>query len=242
MILIIKTGHTVSSLRAQWEDFEDWIVEGSGFPREDFMVLSVFKDEPLPLPQDVAGAIITGSPSNVTEQLPWMVLTTDWLRNAIAQHLPILGICFGHQLLAHALGGEVAFHPGGREIGTVEVLLTEEGKQDALLGAVPPRFNAQVSHLQTVVSLPPQAVILASNAFDPHHAVRYAERAWGLQFHPEFSRRIMLAYIDERRPALEKEGFVYEDLNGAVQETPVATALLQRFVSQAGRDTYKLIS
>lgn len=232
-LLIVKTGHTVSSLRAQWEDFEDWIIEGSAAPEDGFRVVSVFNDEPLPHPDACAGVLITGSPANVTDNLAWMRSTCDWLREAIRHEVPVLGICFGHQLLAHALGGEVDFHPGGREIGTQQVTLTEAGTQDRLLGKLPQRFHAQTSHLQTVRRLPEGAVVLAQNEFEPHHAVRYDDRVWGLQFHPEFSRRVMIAYIEERRAVLEKEGFSYRSLLAQVQDTPAAAALLSRFVATA---------
>lgn len=230
-LLIIKTGHTVSSLRAQWEDFEDWIAAGCGLPEERFSVVSVFKDETLPPTADIAGVIITGSPSNVTEHLPWMESVSDWLRGAVEAGLPVLGICFGHQLLAYALGGEVAFHSKGREIGTVEILLTEAGQQDVLLNKLPVRFRAQVSHSQTVVKLPADAVILAGNEFEHCHGVRYRERVWGLQFHPEFTSRIMAAYLEERRAVLESEGLDYGALWDALQETPAAAALLARFAA-----------
>lgn len=123
----------------------------------------------------------------VSERLPWSEAAAAWLRDAVALGLPILGVCYGHQLLAHALGGRVDYHASGREIGTVAIERLPAAADDALLAAAPARFVAHASHQQSVLELPAGAVVLARSAHDPHHAVRYAPRAWGLQFHPEFS-------------------------------------------------------
>jgi GMP synthase (glutamine-hydrolysing) len=72
-------------------------------------------------------------------------------------------------------------------IGTVAIERLPAAADDALLAAAPARFVAHASHQQSVLELPAGAVVLARSAHDPHHAVRYAPRAWGLQFHPEFS-------------------------------------------------------
>src|SRR5690606_38861481 len=113
----------------------------------------------------------------------------------------VLGVCYGHQLLAHALGGRVDDHPAGREVGTVELELDAAGEGDALFGATPAKFRAHATHRQSVLELPPGATVLARSAHDPHHAVRYAPTAWGLQFHPEFSVGIMRGYLQLPAPA-----------------------------------------
>jgi GMP synthase (glutamine-hydrolysing) len=141
----------------------------------------------------------------------------------------VLGICYGHQLLAHALGGEVGYHPGGLEIGTVEVTRNPHAADDVLLGALPGRFAAQVVHHQSVRALPPGAVPLAGNAHEPHHAYRIGERAWGVQFHPEFSADAMRCYIDTLAPSLSDAGRDVQALRTGVRDTPDAAALLGRF-------------
>lgn len=86
----------------------------------------------------------------VTDQAYWVQKLADWIPKVLDRNIPTLGICFGHQKLAQSLGGLVAFHPGGREIDTVPITLTPEGKQDYLLGALPEVFM----DAQTVIRLP----------------------------------------------------------------------------------------
>ena len=231
--LIVKTGNTVNSLLESGEDFENWFVCGSGLAEGQVEVLPVHEGARLPQPDDYQGVLVTGSPAFVTDREDWSEATGEFLVAAITARIPILAICYGHQLLAHALGGTVGFHPQGREIGTVEVQLSDEGKQDPLLGNLPQCFSAQVSHSQTVVRLPAAAILLAGNAFEPHQAFRVGTSAWGLQFHPEFSARIVQAYISERREELVREGLDPGQLMSSVRPTREAASLLKRFVQLA---------
>ncbi len=228
-LLIIKTGNTIASLRDQGLDFEDWFIAGSGLPASDFVVRSLFLGEPLPDLQSTAGILITGSPAYVTDLEPWNETAAAYLREAHEREIPILGVCYGHQLLAWAFGGEVGFHPSGREIGTVPMHLTAAAEQDALLGTLPEKFRAQVSHQQSVLRLPEGAVLLAHNDFEPHHAFRIGNWTWGIQFHPEFSEQITAAYIRERAEDLKAEGLDTDRLLAEVAESPEAATLTRHF-------------
>jgi GMP synthase (glutamine-hydrolysing) len=196
--LIVQTGSTLPAVRARHGDFPDWFRSGVGLHRRDVDVVRAHAGERLPDPRAYAAAIVTGSPAMVSERLSWSEATAGWLRDAITRGLPILGVCYGHQLLAHALGGRVDYHASGREIGTVGIERLAASDGDALLATAPARFLAHASHQQSVLELPDGAVVLARSAHDPHHAVRYAPRAWGLQFHPEFSVEILRGYLRGR--------------------------------------------
>ena len=177
-LLIIKTGSSDQHVINKCGDCDMRIAQCAGIPYDDIRVISVYENAVPILPDDIAGIIITGSPSMVTALEPWGVATAQWLKQVVKMNIPVLGICFGHQLLAHTFGGSVDYHELGEEKGEVEIRLTEEGKKDPLLGVLPEHFSAYASHFQTVTRLPQNAVILT-------HALRFKDNVWGVQFHPE---------------------------------------------------------
>ncbi|MFN3496227.1 MAG: glutamine amidotransferase, partial [Hydrogenophaga sp.] len=187
----------------------------------------------LPPLDSVAGVVITGSHAMVSDREAWSEALVPWLQQAVAASVPTLGICYGHQLLAHALGGEVTHHPNGVEIGTVQVRLCTVATEDPLLGPLPPAFNAQAVHWQSVRRLPPQAVLLASSDHEQHHAFRLGRNAWGVQFHPEFSAEALRAYLDGLGPTLAREGLDAERIRAELKETPEAASVLGRFAQLA---------
>jgi len=202
-LLILQPGQKLPSLAAVPGDFSDWILAGMGRDPAKVPVLRPEQGDVLPPPAEVGAVVITGSGAMVTEQAPWMLATAAWLRELVALGRPVLGICFGHQLLADALGGEVADNPRGIEVGTVITRPTAAAAQDALFAGWPAEAPVQASHQQSVIRLPDGAVVLAASEQDPHHAFRYGERAWGIQFHPEFDARIVTAYEAYYGPRLD---------------------------------------
>lgn len=236
-ILILKTGNTLTSLRNQGVDYEDWIaaamkLENHANPVE-IEVISVHRGEDLPeleltFPK---GIIITGSPGMLTDMEPWNYLLAAYVRDAHRLQIPILGICYGHQLVAWAFGGSVGFNPRGREIGTVTIDLTYAATNDPLFHRFPMHFAAQVSHSQSAIDLPAEAILLAGNAVEPHHAFRLGKHCWGVQFHPEFDAQITQAYIKDRWAGIEGEGLNPEKLLSEVEEAPIATSLLPSFLT-----------
>ena len=233
-LLIMKTGSTLQSLRARGEDFHDWIVDGLQVDASRVQVVSVDAGEQLPDTDQVAGVVITGSPAMLTDGAPWNDVAAAWLRAALAVQLPVLGICYGHQLLAYACGGLVGYHPAGREIGTVQVELTDAAGSDALLGDLPNLFPAHTTHSQSVLVLPENAVRLARSDHDDNHAFRVGACAWGVQFHPEFDEEIMKTYVRERSADLRAEGWDVAGLLEQVRRTPEAEDLLRHFARLSG--------
>jgi len=183
--------------------------------------------EPLPDPASPRAIVVTGSASSVTERAPWMLQLEENLRGAVSSGTPVLGICFGHQILGQALGGRVDRNPRGREIGTVEVELTSP---DPLLDETARPFTANMTHVDTLVTLPPGARLLARTALEPHAALRFGDRAWGVQFHPEIDAEVMRQYVSGRRELIESEGLDADAIHAAIRETPPGAGVLRRFL------------
>lgn len=231
-LLILETGQPVDSMRRH-RGFPHWIRVAAGLRPDEAESVDVQGGEPLPPHARYAGVIVTGSGAMVTDRADWSEASAQWLRDAAHAGVPVFGICYGHQLLAHALGGEVGPHPDGREMGTVELRLHAPASNDALFAGLPERFAVQTTHLQTVLRAPEGATVLARSAHDPCQAMRWGDRAWGVQFHPEFSVTHMRGYIDARRVALQREGHCPRRMLGDVGATPHARRLLRRFALKA---------
>ncbi len=253
-LLIVKLGDTLPEMAARWGDFEHWVA--LGLQADGAPVHTEVADPrpihlgpspgaaadsphhptpamPLPDPETVVrrrmGVVVTGSHAMVTDRAPWSETTAAWLAELVARDVPVLGICYGHQLLAHALGGEVWPHPVGLEAGTIRVEPTAEAATDPLLGHLTAPFAAQSAHRQSVRVLPPGATVLARNAFEPHHAYRVGACAWGVQFHPEFTPEATQAYVLHLATDLAAQGEDARALHAGVGPTPQAASLLSRF-------------
>ena len=233
-LVIIKTGTTHASIRASHRDFEHWFVNQLPSPRE-VRVINVAAGESPGNPWDWSGIIVTGSPAMVTDREEWSENTAKWLVHAVAQQIPVLGVCYGHQLLAHALGGVVGDRSQGRESGTLDVSLNDQGTDDLLLGTLPRQFPAHLTHQQSVLQLPESAIRLASSEQEPNQAFRIGPRAWGVQFHPEFTADIMREYLSIQKNSLEHQGQDADQLIGKVSDTPDATSLISAFARLAAR-------
>jgi GMP synthase (glutamine-hydrolysing) len=221
---ILVTGEPVPNVRHARGPFERMIRETLGDAwTGPVSVLDAERGE-RPRDGELAALVVTGSPASVTTRDPWILDTEDALRAFVRSGAPVLGICFGHQLLAQALGGTVVRNPRGREIGTVELDVVES---DPLFGDAPRRLRVNMSHTDSAERLPERARILGRTALDPRGAVRFDERAWGVQFHPEFDGEIVQGYIDARREIIANEG---TDLGALKSEdTPESAEVLRRF-------------
>jgi GMP synthase (glutamine-hydrolysing) len=233
-ILIIRTGQAPESIRARHGDFPHWFRIGAQLAAQQLRVIDVAAGETLPAPQEVSGALITGSAAMVTERAPWSERTAGWIRNAMDVDLPLLGVCYGHQLMAHALGGRVDYLPGGREIGTLPIALLPGAEQDPLAAHLPNEFRAHTTHEQSVLEIPKDARVLARSARDPHHLLRYGQNAISVQFHPEFNAEVMRAYIKRKHHDMRQEGFDPQHTFRQVAATPNARRLLKMFSRHHG--------
>lgn len=220
-ILVLVMGNTFDEIRNQLGDFGDWIISGL-YPYQAVLLDARVSD--LPDPRDFIGIVISGSHHMVTDELEWSQSVSEWLKQCNTFKVPILGICYGHQLLAYTFGGQVAENPNGLEVGTHTIRLTKYAEFDALFQYLPAQFDGQLVHYQSIIKLPQHAVVLAKNLHEPHHAFRIGDRIWGVQFHPEFSVDAMQAYLE----SLVSQNNTHAK-NAQVSTTGDAAQLLRHF-------------
>lgn len=149
-LVIIKTGDTFPVIAGQLGDFEDWIFQGLSVAKENIQIVDVTKGETLPTVEACKGVVIAGSHDMVTQNFFWSMAIEQWVPDLIHSNIPIFGICYGHQLLAKAMGGIVDYHAGGLEIGTTRIELVQEDTSDMLFKGLPKTFTVHVCHSQTV--------------------------------------------------------------------------------------------
>ena len=227
-VLIIKTGSSVSAASERFGDFDDWFINSIGRDRFDFKTVSVQDGESLPKSlEGLNGVIVTGSPAMVSHRHDWSERAAGWLADAYPTGLPMLGVCYGHQLIAHALGGTVGPNPNGRRMGSLAVDILDQ--EDLLLGGFAPRQYFQATHVEVVLEPPPKARVIASGEGDGHHGLYFGKAAWGLQFHPEFDLEIMDCYVRSRASVLAGEGIYAEKILKSLRSTPCGPQVLKRF-------------
>lgn len=191
-LAILETGRPPGDLSSRFGDYPAMIgtMLGPGFG------IDVYDVQAGELPQAGDGhdaLIITGSPAGVYEPLPWIADLLEFIR--LAPDTKMVGICFGHQAMAEALGGKVAKSDKGWGIGLhrYQVERVEPWMDGVSEIAVP------VSHQDQVTLQPPSTRILASSEFTPFAALAWTDRpAISFQFHPEFEPRYAKALIAER--------------------------------------------
>lgn len=232
-LFIIKAGSTFTETGERYGDFDELTCRGLGIKVDQIQVINAFQEETLPAPETCYGVVITGAHCMVTDNLPWSLAVEAWIPSLIQNKVPLLGICYGHHLLGRAMGGHVDFHPRGKEVGTVALDLCPESSNDPLFDKLPQRFMVHATHAQSVLTLPPSAILLAENTFEPHHAFRLGNCAWGVQFHPEYTGNVMRDYVTAQADSLTQAGQDVSVLLQNIQETPEANSILSTFAQLA---------
>lgn len=183
---ILQTGHAPDALRPDHGDYPDLfqrLLAGHGFAYQTWAVV----DGDFPTgPQDADGWLITGSRFGAYEDHPWIAPLEALIRAIHAADVPLVGICFGHQIIAQALGGKVEKFPGGWSVGRNEYDF--DGDIVAL--------NAW--HQDQVTVRPEGAKVCASSDFCANAALVYGDRIFTVQAHPEFSKPFLADMIEKR--------------------------------------------
>jgi GMP synthase-like glutamine amidotransferase len=205
-LTIIETGLVPEPIRQDFDDYPEMFrrLMSVAEPDMEFETVSVIKGEALPEVAGLEGVLITGSPAGVYDNEPWIAPLVQFIREAAIARVPQVGICFGHQIMAEALGGKVIKSPKGWGIGrhTYDV----KACPDWMGGDCPTTISVPVSHQDQVVELPPGASVLARSDFTPLAAIEYGKTpAISFQCHPEFDADYSAALytIRKGRPLAE---------------------------------------
>ncbi|WP_454643372.1 type 1 glutamine amidotransferase [Bradyrhizobium liaoningense] len=183
-ITIIETGLVPPEHRERHGSFPDMFARmiRAEDPTATVEVVSIPKGDALPDPRKLEAVLITGAAAGVYDELDWMAPLEDFVRQAYTNKTPMVGVCFGHQLIAQALGGTVRKSEKGWGIGRhVYQVLPENGVIDGDAVAI------AASHQDQVVEPPDDALTILSSDFTPHAGLLYANGATlTVQPHPEF--------------------------------------------------------
>jgi GMP synthase (glutamine-hydrolysing) len=226
-ITILVAGNTVPAVAARRGDFDRWIREQTGDAWSgEWRSVDVRGEGPLPGPREADAFVITGSSSSVTERAPWMLRAEALVREIAAARTPLFGICFGHQMIAQALGGEVTKNPRGREIGTVRV---DRSADDPIFAGLPRTFDVHATHVDSVARLPEGARVLATTSLDPVAAFCIGPHVKAVQFHPEFDADVIRGYLTARVEIIRNEGKDPEALLTSVHDGTRGRDILRNF-------------
>ena len=174
LIGILQTGLAPDNLSGEMGDYPDMfarLLDGHGFTFRTYRVVDM--EFPADV-QDCDGWLLTGSRHGAYEDHPFIPPLEAFIRRAYAAHVPMVGICFGHQIIAQALGGKVEKYKGGWSVGPTDYDFDGE------------TLTLNAWHQDQVTELPDGATVIARNDFCENAALVYDDRAFTVQAHPEF--------------------------------------------------------
>jgi len=199
-LTIIETGQAPASIRDQFPDYPEMVRRM--FARVDGGIqcetVSIVRGDALPDPASLGAVLYTGSPAGVYDPLPWIAPLKQFIRSAAEARTPQVGICFGHQIMAEALGGKVTKSDKGWGVGrhTYEIVQCPDWSGSPCS----PSLRIAVSHQDQVIDCPPSASVIARSDFTPHAGLDYRHApAISFQCHPEFEPDFAAALYTARR-------------------------------------------
>jgi GMP synthase-like glutamine amidotransferase len=194
---ILLAGRCPTELRERHGDYDEMferLLQGRGFEFTTYAVL----DGVLPAHASAEdGWLVTGSKAGVYEDHDWIPPLQALLREAYANAVPTVGICFGHQILAQALGGTVRKFPGGWSVGLKHYALQGDVEEARVLAW----------HQDQVIEPPPDARVVGSSPFCRYAALAYGDKAYSIQPHPEFTNEFVTDLLAVRRNILPEHVF-----------------------------------
>jgi GMP synthase (glutamine-hydrolysing) len=178
------------------------------------------------------GIFVSGSPHGAYEDVPFILREHDLLREAAERDIPMLGICFGSQILASALcGRDQVFRRTSCEIGYKDLAVTAAAADDPVARDLGETVHMFVWHNDEVRGDHPDMTLLASSDVCPNQIWRWRDApVWGIQGHPEITEAQAPVWFEENRARMEKDGADVDDLKAAADEAAEAKTMLTRFV------------
>ena len=172
--------------------------------------------------------LITGSKSSAYDDEPWIHQLSDYIKNLYTHNKHILGICFGHQLIAHSLGGKTELAKQGWGVGVHKYKVNPDAELHKRLPDLDAEFSLLVSHRDQVTMIPPQAQLLASSEFCPYAAYIIENKVLCFQGHPEFTPIYADKLMQARKEIIEKAVFEkgQHSLQDSTQHLAVAKMML----------------
>lgn len=225
LIGILQTGLAPDSLAPEMGDYPDMfarLLEGHGFTFRTWRVVE--GDFPASV-HDADGWLITGSRHGVYEDHAWIPPLERFIRVAYGAHVPLVGICFGHQIVAQAMGGKVERYAGGWAVGA----------QDYDFGGETLTLNAW--HRDQVVEKPANATVVAGNEFCANAALLYDNRAFTVQAHPEFRPEFVDGLMQTRGKGLVPDAVMAKAaarLSDPLQDKTIAARIAAFFKEPRG--------
>lgn len=223
---ILQTGRAPHELIGQFPDYDQMFVQFLGEDSFDYRHWAVLDNE-FPAGIEEADAwLITGSKHGAYEDHPWIPPLEQLIRDVYGAGAPMVGICFGHQIIAQALGGSVEKYAGGWAVGHHEYTLDSKvfGKE-VYEGKTP----LLAFHQDQVTKVPPMAENVGSSDFCQHAALLYDSRILTLQPHPEFSQEYVGGLLDVRGEILPESilSAARNALDKDIQNLPIANTIRQ---------------
>lgn len=209
-------------------DVGQWVIDAFGGGSSRFINWKVQR-EPAPPPGPFDGVVVGGSPASAFDPDEWIRRLVQLIRQWTDAGVPLLGICFGHQLIAHALGGRVIRNPRGWEVANSTVDLTPMGRGDPLFDGLPSPLEVMQTHRDIVESLPPGADCLATSPLCPIQSFRLGPSIRTVQFHPEYTVDHMRFVMLPRRDRLEAAGIDVDAKLASLRPAPGSQQVLGNF-------------
>jgi len=198
-ITIMIAGNASNHIENNVGSKKAWYLKRLSHLNYNIKFIEIFKDSFSSSELENDAWIITGSEYSVYDDMDWLKLFKIHLLEAIDNNVPILGICFGHQLLAEVLNGKVKKNPNGWEVGYSPINLTDDGLNSKLFLDFPNNFYAAETHQDVILELPDNCIALAENDMGIQSFQHNYKNLYGVQFHPEFNAEIMNAYLQMRK-------------------------------------------